>query len=197
VRLCVTNVASAGELPPVLNFQLEAAGKVYRDYYVNLDFSGERTITLPEPTPERMLPEFRPAAANYAFKAAMYGFNYGNVIALNLRWMRASHTNSVCAVKQVEALAELDVPLKHPTLFVGEEKFTLPVDLGVEDYAEFCDDTFVRVFDKQGKLLQTIHPVDRVPQLPANSSRIKLDATENGTAKLTLITHGEPLIFSH
>ena len=195
VRLCVTNAPLAGEPTPVLNFQLEASGKIYRDYYVNLDFTGERTITLPEPTTERMLPEFRPAYANYAFKAAMYGFDYHNIIALNLRWMRAGQTNVVCAVKQVEALAELDVPMKHPTLEVNGDKFVLPVDLGTEDYAEFRDGADVRVFDKQGKQLQTIHPTTRVPQLPANTSRIKLNATEGGAAKLTLITLGEPLKF--
>ena len=195
VRLCVTNAPPAGELPPVLNFQLEAGGKVYRDYYVNLNFTGERTITMPEPTTERMLPEFRPAYANYAFKAAMYGFDYRNIIALNLRWMRAGQTNIGCVVTQIEALAELDTPLKRPTLELGDGKFILPMDLGTEDYAEFRDGADVRVFDKQGKLLQTIHPADRVPQLPANTSRIKLDATEGGAAKLTLITLGEPLKF--
>ena len=195
VRLCVTNAPPAGAPPPVINFQLEAAGKVYRDYYVNLDFVGERTIILPEPATERMLPEFRPAPANYAFKAAMYGFNYRSIVALNVRWMRTGHTNIACTVKQVDALAELDAPLKRPTLEVAGGKFVLPVDLGVEDYAEFRDGADVRVFDKQGKLLQSTHPADRVPQLPANTSRIKLDATGGGSAKLTLITLGEPLKF--
>jgi len=195
VRLCVTNAPPDGAPPPVLNFQLEAGGKVYRDYYMNLDFVGERTIILPEPASERMLPEFRPAPANYAFKAAMYGFNYRNIVALNLRWMRTGHTNIACTVKQVDALAELDAPLKRPTLEVAGGKFILPVDLGMEDYAEFRDGTDVRVFDKQGQLLQTIHPPDCVPQLPASTSRIKLDATGGGSAKLTLITLGEPLKF--
>ena len=195
VRLCVTNAPPAGEPPPVLNFQLEAGGKVYRDYYVNLDFTGERTITLPEPTTERMLPEFRPAYANYAFKAAMYGFDYHNIIALNLRWMRAGHPNVVCAVKQIEALAELDAPLQQPALELNGERFVLPVNLGTEDYAEFRDGADIRVFDKQGKLLQSIHPAARGPQLPAGASRIKLDAAAGGTAKLTLISLGEPLKF--
>ena len=194
VRLCVTNAPPVGA-PPVLNFQLEAGGKVYRDYYVNLDFVGERIIILPEPTTERMLPEFRPAPANYAFKAAMYGFNYRSVIALNLRWMRAGRTNFACTLKQVEALAELEAPLKQPTLELGDGKFSLPVDLDPEDYAEFRDGTDARVFDKQGKLRLTIHPAGRVPQLPANTSRIKLEAAAGGTARLTLITLGEPVNF--
>ena len=195
VRLCVTNSPTDGEPPPVLNIQLEAGGKVYRDYYVDLDFTGERTLTLPEPTTERMLPEFRPASVNYTFKAAMYDFNYRNVIALNLRWMRAGHTNVICAVTQIEALAELETPLKRPTLELSSGKITLPVDLGIEDYAEFRDSADVRIFDKHGKLLQTLHFADHVPQLPANVSRIGLHSAGGGTAKLTLITLGEPIKF--
>jgi hypothetical protein len=191
VRLIVTSAPPAGKPPPVLNLQLEAGGKIYRDYYVDLDFAGERTIILPEPTTERMLPEFRPAHANYAFKAAMYGFNYGGILALNLRWMRGG---GACAVAQVEALAEFDTPLKQPALEINGRKFVVPADLGTEDYAEFRDGGELRVFDKQGKLLQTIHPDDGVPQLPAGPSRIKLVAPA-GSAKLTLITLGEPLKF--
>src|ERR1019366_7384561 len=77
----------AGETP-VLNVQLEGASKTFRDYYIDLDFRGPKTIILPEPGTRRMLAEFRPAPANYPFKAAMGGFDYGNVVALNLRWMR-------------------------------------------------------------------------------------------------------------
>jgi hypothetical protein len=191
VRLSVPGAPPAGQPPPVLNLQLEAGGKVYRDYYVDLDFAGERTLIIPEPTTGRMLPEFRPAHANYAFKAAMYGFNYGGILALNLRWMRGGGT---CAVAQVEALAELDTPLTRPVLAVGGKKFVLPVDLGTEDYAEFRDGGDLRVFDKQGQLLQTVRPAGRVPQLPAGPSRIQLEAG-GGAAKLTVITLGAPLKF--
>ncbi|MCX7006863.1 MAG: hypothetical protein NTY53_06390, partial [Kiritimatiellaeota bacterium] len=72
------------------------------------------------------------------------------------------------------------------------KKFVLPVQLGAEGYAEFRDGGDIRVFDKQGKLLQTVHPTGGVPQLPAGPSRIKLDAPA-GSAKLTLITLGDPL----
>ena len=192
VKLSVPDAPPVGKPPPVLNLQLEAGGKIYRDYYVNLDFAGERTLIIPEPTTGRMLPEFRPAHANYAFKAAMYGFNYGSILALNLRWMRGG---GACAVTQVEALAELDAPLKRPMLDIGGKKFVVPTDLGTEDYAEFRDSGDIRVFDKQGKLLQTIRPEGGVPQLSNGPSHIKLD-TPAGSAKLTLITLGGPLQIS-
>ena len=61
-----------------------------------------------------MLAEFRPAYSNYPFKMAMYGFNYGNVVALNLRWMRYAKGSEVrCRVGLVEALEERSAVLKR------------------------------------------------------------------------------------
>ncbi len=191
IKLNVTQTPPAGSPPPVLNLQLEAGGKTYRDYYVDLDFTGERTIIIPEPTTERMLPEFRPVHANYAFKAAMYGFNYGSIIALNLRWMRGG---GACTVEKVEALAELDAPLKQPALEIGGKKFVVPAELNTGDYAEFRDGGDLRIFDKQGQQLQTFRAPDDVPQITAGPARVKL-AAPAGSAKLTLITLGEPVKF--
>ncbi len=161
VRLRVESPASASGSCAVLNVQLESGGKTYRDYYINLDFAGEKTIVLPEPTTERMLPEFRPAYANYEFKAAMYGFDYRHIVALNLRWMRLPKEQPVqCSIIQVEALAEAEVPLKNPELVVGGETFSLPVELKTGDYAEFMANGPVRVFDRNGTELSSLDPRD-------------------------------------
>ena len=95
VRLNVEGPAPGSGETPVLNIQLEAGGKAYRDYYVDVDFTGAKTVILAEPGTSRMLAEFRPAWASYPFKMAMYGFNYANVVALNLRWMRYPKVNAV------------------------------------------------------------------------------------------------------
>jgi hypothetical protein len=109
VKLDVEGPAPGATEKPVLNIQLEAGGKTFRDYYVDLDFSGPKTVILAEPGTSRMLAEFRPALANYYFKAAMYGFNYGNIVALNLRWMRYPKGSGVrCRIGSVEALEERD-----------------------------------------------------------------------------------------
>ena len=119
----------------LLNVQLEAGAKTYRDHYVDLNFTGEKTIVIPEPTTERMLSEFRPAHANYEFKAAGYHFNYQGIVALNLRWMRLPKGKPVeCAVELVEALGESEGVLKNPEialdgkpplLAAGENRITL------------------------------------------------------------------------
>ena len=101
VQLEVEGPAQTSVESPVLNVQLEAGGKAYRDYYVDLNFRGIKTLILPEASTSRMLAEFRPAYSNYPFKMAMYSFNYANVIALNLRWMRYANGSGIqCRIEQ-------------------------------------------------------------------------------------------------
>ena len=177
----------------VLNVQLEAAGKTYRDHYIDLNFTGEKTIILPEPTTERMLPEFRPAPANYAFKAAMYGFDYGHIVAMNLRWMRAPKDQPVtCSVVSVEALTESEVPLSHPELIIGDKALAIPADLKTGDYVEFQGDGPVRVFDRNGSLLSSIDVGSDLPILQGGKNRVVLRSAA-APARLTCITVGTPL----
>jgi hypothetical protein len=194
VRLGVDAPASANGPCAVLNLQLESGGKTYRDHYVDLDFRGDKTIVLPEPTTERMLAEFRPAHANYAFKAAMYGFDYRHIIALNLRWMRLPKDQSVqCRVLQVEALAESEVPLKDLELTVGEKAFPLPAELKTGDYAEFWAEGPVRVFDRNGAGLSSLDVPGDTPLLQAGENRISLRAGGAARAKFTAILVGAAL----
>ncbi len=175
----------------VLNVQLEAGGKTYRDHYVDLNFAGERTIIIPEPNTERMLPEFRPANANYAFKAAMYGFNYGNIVALNLRWMRSSKSPAlVCRVESVEALAEIDEPLADPEIIIAGTTNRIPARLNAGDYIEYWSGGPARIFDQNGNLLTTLNPLGDALNLSAGANRVQLRSEKTSAAKFTLITTG-------
>jgi len=178
----------------VLNVQLEAGAETYRDHYIDLDFVGEKTIVLGEPTSERMLPEFRPAHANYRFKAACYHFNYRQIVALNFRWMRLPVERPVrCQVSLVEALAESEATLKNPEIVSGGSRFVVPVELNTGDYAEYWADGPLRVFDRNGVLLETIKPPDKTPLVPAGRGKLQLGGPTPGMIKVTLITPGEPL----
>ena len=78
---------------PVLNIQLEDKRGWYRDHYMDLDFTGEKTIMIPKTNVERLLPEFgRPA---YKLKRAFRYFDYSGVAAVNLRWMRKPKNTSI------------------------------------------------------------------------------------------------------
>jgi len=195
VRLRLDGPAPATNEPfAVLNVQLEGSGKTYRDHYIDLSFTGEKTIILPEPTTERMLPEFRPDHANYAFKAAMYGFDYRHIIAFNLRWMQLPKDRPMtCSVALVEALAESEIVLKHPQVIVGEKTLTIPTELRTGDYAEFWADGPLRVFDRNGTLLSSFDPCGDLPTLEAGVNRVELRAAGAASVKFTPITVGDAL----
>jgi hypothetical protein len=185
-----TQASASGE-SAVLNLQLETGNKTYRDYYVDLDFRGTRTILLPEPGTSRTLAEFRPAPSNYQFKAAMYSFNYGNVVALNLRWMRYPAGNGLrCRVSLVEALQERDSALKQVQLSTGNAIIAIPGEMTTGEYAEYWGDGPIRVFDPNGVLLRTV-PANHGPQLKPGENRLLLRAAGTGTVKLTAITTGK------
>ena len=58
---------------------------------------------------------------------AMYGFNYGNVVALNLRWMRyAKGERGKCRVGLVEALEERSGVLKDFEISAGRLRLRFP-----------------------------------------------------------------------
>jgi len=141
-----------------------------------------------------MLPEFRPAHANYAFKAAMYGFNYKAIVALNLRWMRLPKGQRIqCRVGLVEALAESDTTIRNPEITVGSAKMTIPAELKTGDYAEFWADGSVRLFDRNGALLSTKGLGSPPATLPSGETRIGLQSAVAGPTKFTVITLGESL----
>jgi hypothetical protein len=193
--------SSAGDSGAVLNIQLEKPiygyGKAYRDYDVDLNFTGQRTVIIPEPTPERTLSEFRPDPKNYIPMMSVRGFQYSNVAALNLRWMRQARSNPVrCKVIKVEALAETDAALSNPELSIGSAKLLIPTQLNTGDYAEFWGQGGARIYDRNGNLLRTVELPGPVPVLQAGINKLLLMSQGGGTAKVTVITMGEPVISS-
>jgi hypothetical protein len=191
VRLEVEGPALGSAESPVLNVQLEAGGRRYRDYYIDLDFRGTKTVILPEPGTRRMLAEFRPASSNYAFKAAMYDFNYGNVVGLNLRWMRYTNGSGVrCRIGLVEALEERNSTLRDIEISARLLKIAIPREMNTGDYAEYWGDGTIRVFDRNGILLST-SPVKPGPQLRTGENKVTVKAAGSGNVVLTAITLGK------
>lgn len=184
---------SADEKPAVLNVQLETTNKMFRDYDIDLDFVGERIIVLPEATTERILPEFRPHGANYPYKLAMYGFNYGGISAVNLRWMRAPKTGLRCRVLAITAVAEHPIPLENPSITVAGEKITFPVTLQPDDYLELLSPKEAKVYDKNGVLLSELKLPEgtKIPTVPAGEIALSLGSNMGGNGSITLITEGK------
>jgi len=178
----------------VLNLQLVCASETLRDYYIDLNFIGEKTIIVPEPSTERMLPEFRPLESNYHFKSAVQTFDYGRVTALNLRWMRVpKDAKLACALEWVEALAETDTVLSNPRLTVGDATLSFVADLRPGDYLEYLDKSPASVFDSNGFLLGTATADGSGQKLQPGGNTVMLQSDGEAAAKLVLITTGKPL----
>jgi hypothetical protein len=191
VRLSVEGLTPGSGETSVLNIQLEAGGKRYRDYYVDVDFSGPKTVILAEPGTSRMLAEFRPAYANYPFKAAMGGFNYGNVVSLNLRWMRYAQGSGVrCRINSVEALEERNTTLRDVEISTDSLSIMIPAGMKTGDYAEYWGDGAIRVFDRNGIPLSTSLIKPR-PQLRTGENKLTVKAAGSGNAAITAITLGK------
>jgi hypothetical protein len=145
--------------PPVLNVQLEDAGGLFRDHYIDLTFSGHKTIVLTEPQRDRVLTDCRPASANYSFKMALSIFDYGHVNALNLRWMRYPPLGGVrCRVVAVVALAERSAALKNVRILTedGSESI-IRRELRTGDYVESDEHGQIRAFDRNGTALESVN----------------------------------------
>jgi hypothetical protein len=190
VRIDAGGITPGSGEPAVLNVQLEAGGQTYRDYYVDLNVSGPQTIILTEPGTKRTLAEFRPANANYPFKSAMYDFNYGTVVALNLRWMRYPKGIDLrCRIGWVEALEERSGALRDVEIFANSLGIKIPVEMKIGDYAEYWGDGTIRVFDRNGVTLSTF-PVGPGPQLATGENKLTLKAAGSGNVIFTSITLG-------
>jgi hypothetical protein len=118
-------------------------------------------------------------------------FNYRDVVALNLRWMRPPR-GAECRISWVEALAERNGGLQNFAISVHGLKISIPGELKMGDYAEFWAAGEIRVFDRHGVLLSTV-PAPHPPMLKAGENNLAIQSATPATVKLTAITLGEAL----
>jgi hypothetical protein len=193
VTLKVDGAAPASGNPPaVLNIQLNAAEQ-FREHYIDMDFAGERTIIIREPTSERLLQEFNPAV--YSPKLALLGFNYSGVDAVNIRWMRPlpAGTEAKVSLIRVEALAENNATLQNPRLLINDESLEIPAELKIDDYAEFWGSGPIRIFDANGHERIRLPQPQHIPMLRTGANTIILKTAGSSDFRLTAITLGDPL----
>jgi hypothetical protein len=184
ITLRVEGGRSSGEVPPpVLNVQLESANGMHRDYYVDLDFSGSKTVTIPESNVARMFPDMIPEA--YNLKSSLSTFDYRHVVALNFRCMRQPKNGRVkFTVDLVEALAEDDTILKGVEVAVGGTKLVVAHEVHSGDYLELRADRQLRLYDKNGVLLSTFAIPQSTLTLERGQNTITITAEGLGRVKL-------------
>ena len=121
-----TGTDRPGDAPAcnVLNLQLQDNRAQYRDYLLELrPGTGQRATLDYETAAPAILKEFFPAGSSYAFKAAVYGFNFNAITRLNLRWMSACGADGTVTLRKVSMLREQPASLKAVTLKVAGRSY--------------------------------------------------------------------------
>ncbi len=177
----------------VLNVQLQNRNKLVRDYFVDLDFTGKKTVVIPRTTIERGFnDELRPHPKNYHLKRAYSGFDYGKVEKLNIRWMRLPEDSSIkVKVFDIEGLKEGDSQVVEPEIILGKQRIKFPVTMSTGEYIELNDDGKARVFDKNNNLLEEVIPIGGNLSIPAGINNIEFAASSKAPVIFTFITIGK------
>lgn len=191
VRLDVESTETPSTVnAPVLCVQLESSDKTFRDYYINLDFTGVRTVVMTSPDSTRMMDEFRPSPANYPFKSALAGFDYSRVSAVNLRWMRYDAGKKFrCRIELIEALEEKDVVVRDIDISDGRIHSSISGQMRTGDYAEYWGDGVIRIFDSNGKELSRKR-MPATPDIQTGENQISVSAGKTGMIAFTVIAVG-------
>ncbi len=179
-----------GALPGVLNVQLESTSKRYRDYFIDLDFRGRRTITIDNPDAARTISQYRPARGAYRLKAALYTFDYDRIMGLDLRWMRFPSAAVKVKLESISAVAERPTLARGVAVSLGKSRVELPTQLHPGDYADYDGGSDVRVFDHDGKLLATGQVADP-PLLGKGTNLVRVDAGSRSVLALSVAILGK------
>jgi len=190
VRLEVDGASSRADEQAILDVQFESSDGIYRDYYIELNFTGSKTVVLPEPSPERTLVELRPPMQNFYYKSSLQQFNYNGLIAVNLRWARFPKAQGPkCRISLIEALADRRGKLKKLQVLAGGASIRIPGKLSAGDYVEFWADGWVRIFNGNGMLLRKEVTKDSI-WLAKGQNNVSIRGAGSGNLMFTTITFG-------
>ncbi|MEF8710877.1 MAG: hypothetical protein V5B38_19385 [Candidatus Accumulibacter propinquus] len=126
-----STVEKSGSSCAVLNLQLEDNRGQYRDYLLQLRSSGQQRVLLDyETSAPIMLRRYLPARNSYAYKAAIYGFNFAAVTKLNIRRMSSCGHGGAVRLNRVAMLKERAGNLQNVRLRVGNKVYPVVSEIG-------------------------------------------------------------------
>jgi len=178
-----------------LHFVLEDSGRwSVRDYYVRLDFTGWRYIRMPEWAKGEVY-DFAFPYSNYW---AIRGINFGAIARVYVFLTGLPRGAATKArFSRVEALHERPLAVRNPGLTVNGKSMKFPVTLEADWYLEYEGNSVVRVFDPNGYAKSTARLDQPAPTLRKGGNEVRFFCDrgkgQGETAKVTLITRGEPL----
>jgi hypothetical protein len=174
-----------------LHFVIEDSGRwSVRDYYVHLDFVGRRYVEFSESAEG----EIYGFAFPYSDYSAIRNINFKEITRVYVFLSGIPAGGSARArFGRVEALQETPIALENPGLRLHGETIHFPVRLETGWYLEYSGSGKARVFDANGFTKAEVTPTGDVLRIRNGLNRISLLSDRSSPAKVTLVTHGEPL----
>ncbi len=195
----------------VLNVQVRSPqhlGGGLADHYIRVDFTGWRPIALVEPESEdlaryewahtrRRDDWARNPSEISAIAFPMYHVwvDYGQIASLTLGLNNLPAGKSVrVGIGTIKAVPLCKKKLVNPTVTLGDNTLTFPVELDSGSCLEFLGQDNCRVYDARGECIGVVVPTGRMPVLEHGKHSCTFgQAGEPVRARITVITYGEPL----
>ena len=177
-----------------LHFTIESSRRSARDFYVRLDFTGWKYVTMPESAGGEIYDFKFPFSIYWALGGMSFELvDRVYVFITNL----PPGATARAGFGRLEALKETPRTISNPGLTVDGKSITFPVTLEPGWYLEYEGDGPVRVFDPNGFTKANVAPKGPVPTMRKGGNKVTFfcdQGEDKGeTAKVTLITRGKPL----
>lgn len=197
----------------VLNVQIKSPAHAFGgvcDRYARIDFQGWRYIELIEPEGDDIVNHGWPymphrdewarigtGLMGYAYPAFHYHVMYHQIESVNLWYGDLPAGGTTCRLSPIKALPLLPCRLSNPSVSIGGETITFPVELESGQYLEFRSPDDCQVIGPKGDVVAKVTPTGAVPRLAAGDNTIRFAAqTLTGPhprAAVTVISQGDPL----
>jgi len=153
-----------------------------RQYQFTVDFEGEKYIEIPVPTGDELVgaPDGR---EKIKAKYSLRNFDYSNIKGLTIYIKNIPPNNSIdISINSIKALYQEPLPIKYPSLTIGDNTITFPVTLNPEEYEYLIfDGARYKKYDKNNRVVK-----EGVPEgnpLTAVSGNNTITYTSNGSKK--------------
>lgn len=164
------------------------------DHYVRVDFTGWRYFELLEHEGGNIDDWGWPYGGSYAIYRE--DINHANIESLSLWYNNLPQGKPVtCYLSPIKALPLVNITLTNPSITIGDNTITFPVEIPTGAYLEFRGMSDCKLYGPKGEFLTEVTPQGTVPMLAAGENQVTFacegPVEPNPRARVTLITTGE------
>ncbi len=185
-----------GEL---LNFQLKSPEHISAaigEHYLTVDFTGWRYVELIETEGDRWLDYQWPYG--WAYSIFRESVDFAGIENLRI-WVNNLPANGgvSCHLSAVKALPLMPARIIYPSITLGRQTITFPVELPSGSYLELISATECKLYGPEGQFIRDIKPVGGIPTLKGGVNKLSFKADADGAlstrANVTVISQGKPI----